>query len=120
MIRVTSDPARKLVRAHMRGLLGVEEVERFSRDEQAAVRAMGLGAGEFVLLIDAQGGTVQTQEVMDAFRSLLLNSPLKARKVATVRRETLDQMQSRRVSQVRASARVFGDLAEAEAWLSET
>lgn len=106
-----------MVRAFMRGLLSVEEVEQFSRDEQAAVRSMGLGSGEFVLIIDALGGQIQTQEVMTAFHALLLNTPMKARKVATVRRGTLDRMQSRRISEARATARVFDNLAEAEAWL---
>ena len=119
MIVVTSEPHRKLVRAVMRGLLTVEEVERFAREEQAAVRGMGLRSGEFVLIIDALDGQTQTQDVMAAFQALLLDSPVKARKVATVRRSALDRMQSRRVSQLRASAQVFDNLAEAEAWLDE-
>ena len=118
MIIVTSEPKRKLVRAFMRGLLSIEEVEQFSRDEQAAVRSMGLGSGEFVLIIDALGGQTQTQEVMAAFHALLLNTPMKARKVATVRHGTLDRMQSRRISEARATAQVFDNLADAEAWLA--
>ena len=117
MIVVTSEPARKLVRAFMRGLLSVEEVEQFSRNEQDAVRSMGLGTGEFVLLIDALGGQIQTQAVMNAFQNLLLNTPMKARKVATVRRGALDRMQSRRISEIRATAQVFDNLDDAEAWL---
>ncbi len=117
MITVTFDPERKLVRAVMCGLLTVEEVEQFSRDEQDAVRRMGLASGEFLLLIDTLTQQVQTQEVMDAFRALMLDSPLKARRIATVRQGVLNRMQSRRIVQVRSAAEVFDNVTDAEAWL---
>ncbi len=42
MITVITEPARKLIRARMGGLLTVKDVESFSRDEQDAARSMGL------------------------------------------------------------------------------
>jgi len=119
MIIVTSEPSRKLVRATMKGLLTLEEVKRFSTEEQAAVARMGLKSGEFVLIIQTGGNQVQTQEVMEAFRALMIHSPLKARKIATVRDGALTRMQSRRISQVRSNAEVFDTVVEAEAWLME-
>lgn len=118
MIKVTTDPARKLVRAVMSEMLTVAQVDAFSRDEIAAVRQMGLASGEFDLLIETRGNLVQTQEVMHAFQRLMLESPLKARRIATVRAGALSRMQSRRVSSVRSSVEVFETLDEAEAWLA--
>ena len=117
MIVVTSEPERRLVRAVMSDMLSVADVARFSREEQAAVRQMGLGSGEFLLLIETVGNVVQTQEVMDAFQALIATSPLKARKIATVRDGALTRMQSRRVSKIRSHAEVFDTLRAAETWL---
>lgn len=118
-ITITTDASRRLVRARMGGLLTVAEVEAFSRAEQAAVAGMGCGTGEFDLLVETVGNTVQTQEVMDAFGALMLHSPLKARKIATVRDGVLTRMQSRRMSRLRSGSAVFDTLAAAEAWLAE-
>ncbi len=117
MIEVTFDAPRKLVRAVMDGLLTTSEVEDFSRDEQEGVRAMGLGSGEFLLLVEARGNVVQSQEVVAAFQNLMLHSPLKARRIATVRAGALSTMQTRRIGTVRESAQVFATVEDAEAWL---
>jgi hypothetical protein len=119
VIEVTTEPERMLVRARMGGLLTIADVERFSAEEQAAVREMGLGSGEFDLLVETLGSVVQTQEVMEAFANLMANSPLKARKIATVRHGALTSMQTRRIGNVRSNYEVFGTLEEADAWLME-
>ena len=56
---------------------------------------------------------------MEAFGALILHSPLKARKMATVRDGVLTRMQTRRMSKLRSDAEVFESRAEAEAWLAE-
>lgn len=117
MIAVTADPSRRLVRALMSGFLTVEEVHQFSRDEQAAVREMGLGSGEFLLLIIAQTDVVQTQEVMAAFQELIVTSTFKAARIATVRSGALARMQTRRVTSIRDDTAVFESVADAERWL---
>lgn len=117
MIEVTFDSQKRLVRAVMGGLLTAEDVERFSRDEQEAVRAMGLGSGEFLLLVETRGNVVQSQLVADAFQRLMLHSPLKAARIATVRTGALSTMQTRRISAVRDAAMIFETAREAEAWL---
>lgn len=106
-----------LVRAVMGGLLTVDDVERFSRDEQKAVRSMGAKSGEFVLLVETRGSVVQSQEVVDAFQRLMLHSPVKAKRIATVREGVLPTLQTRRIVTARNTARVFATIHEAEAWL---
>lgn len=119
MIIVRAEPQLKRIHVRMSGMLTVEEVTRFSREEQNAVREMGLKSGEFDLLIKAEGNFVQTQEVMNALGDLMLNSPLKARRIATVRDGVLTRMQTKRISKLRSAAEVFETLADAEAWLAE-
>ena len=117
MIDVTFDSGKKLVRAVMGGLLTVTDVERFSREEQEAVRAMGLASGEFFLLVETRGNVVQSKEVVAAFQHLMLHSPLKAKRIATVRAGALSTLQTRRIAAVRKSARVFETVEDAQAWL---
>jgi hypothetical protein len=117
MIEVSFNSKQKLVRAVMGGLLTVADVERFSSEEQAGVRAMGLGTGEFVLLVEAHGNVVQSKEVVDAFQHIMLNSPLKAKRIATVREGALTTLQTRRIAAVSQTARVFETLEDAQSWL---
>lgn len=119
MIIVTVEPHHRRIRARMSGMLTLSEVEQFSRDEQNAVRAMGLATGEFDLLVETDGSVVQTQEIIDAMGQLMLNSPLKARRIATVRNSNLTRMQSRRVQKLRSNTEVFETCDEAERWLTE-
>jgi uncharacterized protein (DUF2384 family) len=119
MITVTTEPHRKLIKAQMSGLLTVEEVQAFSVEEQRAAASMRAGSGQFDLLVEAIGTVVQTQEVMATFADLIVQSPLKARKIAVVREGALTSMQVKRVSRLRSNHEVFGTMAEAEAWLRE-
>ena len=117
MIEVTHNAERKLVRAVMGGLLTTADVDRFSREEQEAVRAMGLASGEFFLLVETRGNVVQSKEVVAAFQNLMLHSPLKAKRIATVRAGALSTIQTRRIAAVSPSAQVFETLEGAQAWL---
>jgi hypothetical protein len=117
MITVTTEPRRKLIRAKMSGLLSLPEVQAFGEEEQAAVRSMGLQSGEFLLLVETHGETVQTQEVMFAFRELVTNSELKAKRIAIVRTGALAGIQSRRLADARSDYEVFTNTGDAEEWL---
>jgi hypothetical protein len=117
MFTVFADPSRKLVRAHLSGFLSAREVQEFSRVEQGAVRGMGLGDGEYLLLVDTSGCVIQPQEVVSAFQQLVENSPLKARRIAIVRHSVLSRMQTERIIRFRENAAVFDSTEEAEAWL---
>lgn len=117
VIDVSFNSNKKLVRAAMGGLLTAADVKQFSLEEQAAVRAMGLASGEFLLLVETRGDVVQTQEVVSAFQNLILHSPLKAKRIATVRLGALSTLQARRIAAAGDSARVFETVQEARAWL---
>lgn len=117
MIKVTMDPARNLVIAHMSGFLSPEEVEKFSRDKDDAVEAMRLRSGEYFLLIDTAEAVIQPQEIVAAFQHLVANSRYKARRIAVARKSSLTRMQTTRILNIRDDAAVFESLEEAETWL---
>jgi hypothetical protein len=101
----------------MSGFLGIEEVVEFSRQEQAAVEQMGCGSGEFLLMVHTGDAVIQSQEVVAKLTDLVLNSPLKAKRIAVVRGGSLTRMQTSRILMVRENAAMFLGADEAEAWL---
>lgn len=117
MIKVTADPARKLVIAHMSGFLALEEVEAFARDKDAAVKSMGLRSGEYLLLIDTAQAIIQPQEIVAAFQQLVAHSRYKARRIAVARRSSLTRLQTTRILSIRDDAAVFDSIEDAERWL---
>ena len=117
MIVVKAEPRRKLLRVAINSFLTMADIHQFDRDKQAAVAAMGLGTGEFLMLVESSSRQVQTQEVVAAFQELARSSPVRARKLAIVKDGALPRLQSRRIAGARSSAEVFDDLAAAERWL---
>lgn len=117
MIRITSDKSRKLVIADMSGFLDPADVQRFGEEKDAAVAAMGLGSGEYHMLVNTEGCVIQSQEVVAAFIRVVLESPFQARRLAVVRHDNLTRMQTRRILNVHGNADLFGSIAEAEEWL---
>ncbi|WP_088182040.1 hypothetical protein [Sphingobium sp. Z007] len=117
MINVTSDKSRKLVIAQMSGFLDPADVDRFNADKEAAVTAMGLGSGEYVMLINTEGCVIQSQEVVAAFTRVVLDTRFKSKKLAVVRHDNLTRLQTRRILSVRDDAEIFASVAQAEAWL---
>ncbi|MFZ2996133.1 hypothetical protein [Sphingobium sp.] len=117
MIKVTADPARKLVIARMSGFLSVEEVEQFSRDKDAAVESMGLRSEDYLLLIDTAEAIIQPQEIVAAFQHLVTSARYKAGRIAVARKSSLTRMQTSRILSLRDDAAVFETISEAEAWL---
>ena len=117
MYTVVPDPIHPLVRIHLSGFFDSAEVARFWREEQEVARAVLAQHGLYDLLIETPGGGPQGQEVLDAFRRIVTESPVKARRIAIVSGSTLLRMQIRRVF-VSDTFQVFATTAEAEAWLT--
>jgi hypothetical protein len=117
MISVTSDKSRKLVIAQMTGFLEPADVQRFSDDKEAAVIAMGLGSGEYYMLVNTEGCVIQSQEVVATFMRVILQSPFRSRRLAVVRHDNLTRLQTRRILSVRDEAELFASVTEAEQWL---
>lgn len=117
MFTIDTDASRDLIRAKMWGFLDVAHVDEFFVQEQRAARNLGCGSGRFLVLLDTVDAVIQSQQVVAAFMQHIMTVPLKARRVAVVRSNTLARMQTQRILQVRDQAGIFATLAEAESWL---
>ncbi|WBO22353.1 hypothetical protein [Sphingomonas abietis] len=117
MFNFTIDPHRKLIRTTFSGFLTADEVMEWSRQEQAAVVAMGCGSGGFLLLVDSSGCAIQTQEVIGLFQQLVATSEYKARRIAIMRGSSLTRMQTRRIAGDKDYIGHFETITEAEEWL---
>ena len=116
MIRLTAEPRDKLLKVAVSGLLTLDEVDGYLREKEAALARMGLGSGEFLLLVDVSR-QVQSQDVINIFQTMLRSGSLSPRKLAVVNEGALPRLQSKRIAAEHGCARLFGTLAEAEHWL---
>lgn len=117
MIIVTSDTLRKLVIVQMSGFLAIEDILQFRQDRDEAVAAMGLKTGEYFVLVDTTEYPIQSQQVTKALMDVLAGSPIRAKRLAVVRHDSLTRMQTQRILSVREEAQSFSSIAEAEDWL---
>ncbi|WP_157082828.1 hypothetical protein [Sphingomonas asaccharolytica] len=117
MFAIEIDPECKLITIRLSGLLTVEEVERLLHQEQSAVVALGYRSGEYLLLVDASGCVIQSQEVIAAFQAAVAATRLSAARVAVVRGPSLTLLQTQRILRVRENAQIAATEVEARAWL---
>lgn len=118
MIQISSLPFRQLLIAELSGLLSVEDVAAFEGQKVAAARAMGLGSGEFDLLVDTTNCAIQPRDVIAAFQNMVANTPCRARRVALVRPGSLVRMQAQRALD-RENVMLVDTRAEALNWLTQ-
>ena len=117
MYSITLDHQNRRIRADLTGFMTPDEVMRFSADQQGALADAGWASGTFDLLMVTDGGIVQSQETVAAFQSLIVNSPIKSRRLATVRSNPLARMQTTRIVKMRENAAMFESLEDAIEWL---
>ncbi len=118
MFTIEANHRRKLIRADVSGFWTAGEVQDFSDQEQRLIRSLGWSSGEFMLLVNTTDALIQPQEVVIAFQAILMNSPLKAARIAVVKGGSLSGMQTRRIL-IREGSAHFETIQEAEAWLFE-
>lgn len=112
---IRSEPACRLVRIKIDGMLTLADVTDLYHQEHAAVLAMGCKLGEHLALVDLTGCALQLQDVVAAFRTQI-RSVAQARKLALVTGASAVRMQARRILDRREAA-LFETIADAENWL---
>jgi hypothetical protein len=115
MFTITTEPARKLVRIKVSGMLNVSDVAELYRQEHQAIKAMGCPLGEQVVIVDLTECPLQLQNIVSAFQESM-TSNAKGRAVALVTGSSLARMQARRIMRREGSA-MFETMADAEVWL---
>jgi len=117
MFAIETDPGCNLIIIRLSGLLTVEEVEQLIHQEQSAVAALGYRSDEYLLLVDASGCVIQSQEVIAAFQTAIAGTRLIAARIAVVRGPSLTFLQTQRILRVRDNAQIAATEVEARAWL---
>lgn len=116
MIQISSLPFRKLVIAEFSGFLSLDEVVEYERKKVAAVQAMGLGSGEFDVLVDTARCDIQAQDVVTAFQRNITATSFRPRRIALVWAASLARMQAQRTLNG-DNAALFDSRADALDWL---
>jgi hypothetical protein len=116
MYEITTEPARRLVRLKLTGMLTPEMVSRLYREEHHAIQEMGCRLGEHLCIVDLTSCPLQVQVVADAFKSEI-GSTAKARRLALYTGNALGRIQARRIARERDDVALFERREEAEAWL---
>jgi hypothetical protein len=116
MYTIDSDPPHRLLRLVLSGFWTEEEARAFARDQQAAVRRLGPPFGTHLTLADLRSFALQTHEVSEVIRQLVINAAATSKRIAMVGGEGLARMQFKRIT-ARDDARMFDTVEEAEAWL---
>ena len=114
---IAFDPSRGLVRITLAGFFTGDEMRQFAAARQTAYDRMTTPRGRHLTLIDVRACKIQSQEVVEAFRAILRDPSGQGRRLAFVTGDSAAKMQIRRLIE-RDSARVFDDMAGADAWLA--
>jgi hypothetical protein len=115
MFTITSEPARKLIRIKLAGMLTSDQVADLYRQEHRAIDAMGCRIGEHLCNVDLTECPLQLQDVVAAFQREIQARP-QARRLAVFTGQALARMQARRILR-RPDVAIFVTQQEARGWL---
>ena len=110
------DPQHDLIRIRMAGFFRQADIADFLEKRRLAHQALRCAPNDHVTLTDIRGMSIQSHDVVDAFRAMLAAREYRSRRLAFVVGYTLARSQAIRAIESRA-ARWFEDPAKAEAWL---
>ena len=110
------DPKRDLVRIKMAGFFKQDDIAAFIAARRTAHEKLRCAPNMHVTLNDIRGMSIQSHDVVDAFREMLAAREYRSRRLAFIVGYTLARSQAIRALESR-EARWFDDPAQAEAWL---
>lgn len=110
------DVPRDLVLIRMGGFFGPEAIAQFTKARNEAHARLQCAPNAHMTLTDVTDMSIQSQEMVTSFQTLLANPTHRSRKLAFVHASTLARMQLQRAAASRHVA-YFRNAEEAEAWL---
>ncbi|MGQ0659671.1 hypothetical protein [Sphingosinicella sp.] len=114
---ITAEPDRDLVRIRMSGFFTPADIAAFLDARARAHAQLTCGSNQHLTLNDVRGLSIQPQDSVAAFQTMLADSNYRSRRLAFVVAPTLARGQLARALSGRANTRMFEDPHEAEAWL---
>lgn len=113
---IETDKGRNMLRVAMSGFFTVECVGRYRAAIDAVTAELGGPPDAQVMTNDISAMTIQSQDIVDAFRAVMADPRYAERRVGFVVPSTLARVQLSRVIGSR-TAQMFATAEEAEAWL---
>ena len=110
------DRARGVVRTVLSGFFDLEDVARYARERNVAIRKLGCLPNRHLTLIDATTCQLSTPDVVAALQGVIGEPGYRSLRCAMVVPGALAKMQARRAVQ-RSDVGMFDTLEEAERWL---
>jgi hypothetical protein len=110
------DPRRDLVRIRMAGFFKQADIADFLAARRTAHRALTCAPNQHLTLNDISEMSIQSHDVVEAFREMLAAPDYRSRRLAFLVGYTLARSQAIRAIDSR-EARCFSDPEAAEAWL---
>lgn len=114
---VTAHPERDLIRITLAGFFDMAGFADFARARDAAYARLRCAPNQHDTLVDVRDLKIQARDIFEAFRAMVANGTIRARRLALVTGDTAIRIQVRRLID-RDDIRCFADLAAAEAWLA--
>lgn len=114
---VIADPVLDLVRITLSGFFSPEAIAAFLAEFHAAHALLRCAPNAHLTFLDVRELSIQSQEAVGRFASVLADPRFRARRLACVAASTLARSQLNRALADRPGSLVFVEPAEAEAWL---
>lgn len=114
---VVADHSRGTLRVTMGGFFTPADVAAFLREVNLKLDSLQTRPNEHLMLCDARGMSIQTQDIVGAFGQIVGSPRLRSKRLAFVNGSSLSRLQTRRLTD-RDGVSFFTDITEAERWLS--
>ena len=111
------DPSRNLIRITMSGFFSPDDVNRFIEARDNAHRQLRCGPNEHLTLVDIRDMHIQSQDVVEAFATLLSKPECRSKRIAFVVTQSLARLQIKRAASGRGAGYFNEDAAAAESWV---
>lgn len=116
---LSSIASTALVKVAIRGFWDERLMRAFAHDFVAEMRKVDSGENRHLVLVDLSSAAIQSQDVFEAFRAMLVGGQTTARRLAIFTGSVPMRMEARRVTTLRQNIALFDSEAKAMAWLME-
>lgn len=111
-------PRRNLMRVTLKGFFALSDVAALDVERRVALIKLGCLPNDHVTMVDVSDCKLQSQEVVQAFQTMLGEPRYRSRRLAFVTGSSLVRMQVRRIMNS-DTAHFFETAVEAQLWLFE-
>ena len=117
--QIVIEPSRDLMRVTLTGFFTIDQIQALRAGLVAALASLSCPPGTHRSIFDIRACKIQSQEIVQALRSMSESKGITAQRLAIVAGTSLMRMQLRRIISQDRLARTFDDVRSAENWVLE-